>query len=120
MEAPSIHMLHVGKDERESAGWPRVSVCMATYNGERFIREQVTSILTQLSPDDEIVAVDDASQDASVAILEDFRDPRIRIICQLENRGVLRTFERVFVKPLARSFSCQIRTIFGALTRSQQ
>jgi glycosyltransferase involved in cell wall biosynthesis len=67
---------------------------MATYNGADFVREQIASILPQLGPDDEIVAVDDASQDASVAILEGFHDSRIRIIRQAENRGVVRSFER--------------------------
>jgi glycosyltransferase involved in cell wall biosynthesis len=70
------------------------SVCMAVYNGSQYIREQAASILPQLGGGDEIVAVDDASQDASVAILEGFHDPRIRIIRHAENRGVLRTFER--------------------------
>jgi len=72
----------------------KISVCMAVYNGSRYIREQVASILPQLGPDDEIVAVDDASIDTSVAILESFGDPRICIIRQVENRGVLGTFER--------------------------
>ena len=34
------------------------SVCMVTYNGERFIRQQIDSILPQLSSDDEIIASD--------------------------------------------------------------
>jgi glycosyltransferase involved in cell wall biosynthesis len=80
--------------KRLSPERPNVSVCMAVYNGAQYIREQVASIRPQLGPDDEIVAVDDASLDTSVAILESFRDPRIRIIRQAENRGVLKTFER--------------------------
>jgi glycosyltransferase involved in cell wall biosynthesis len=67
---------------------------MAVYNGSQYIRGQVESILPQLGEEGEIVAVDDASQDASVAILESFHDKRIRIIRQAENRGVVRTFER--------------------------
>jgi glycosyltransferase involved in cell wall biosynthesis len=73
---------------------PSVSVCMAVYNGATHIREQLASILPQLGGDDEIVAVDDASQDASVAIIEGFHDERIRIIRLTENRGVVRAFER--------------------------
>jgi glycosyltransferase involved in cell wall biosynthesis len=72
----------------------RLSVCMAAHNGARFIREQVESILSQLTADDEIVVVDDASSDETVAILEDLRDPRMRIIVQSRNRGALKTFER--------------------------
>jgi glycosyltransferase involved in cell wall biosynthesis len=67
---------------------------MAVYNGSQYIRDQVASILPQLGEDDEFVVVDDASQDASIAILEGFHDRRIRIIRQTENRGVVRTFER--------------------------
>jgi glycosyltransferase involved in cell wall biosynthesis len=72
----------------------RVSVCMAAYNGSQYIREQVASILPQLDRGDEIVVVDDASQDGSVAILEDFHDKRIHIIRHKKNCGVLSTFER--------------------------
>jgi glycosyltransferase involved in cell wall biosynthesis len=90
-----ISDLQLTKDGQQlSHERPSVSVCMAVYNGAQYIREQVESILPQLGPDDEIVAVDDASPDTSVAILECFHDPRIRIIRQAENRGVLRTFER--------------------------
>ncbi len=72
----------------------KISVCMATYNGERFIREQLESILGQLEDDDEIVIVDDASADGTVRSAEEFHDKRIRIIKQDRNRGVLQTFER--------------------------
>lgn len=76
----------------------RISVCMAVYNGAQYIREQVASILPQLGLDDEIVAVDDASLDTSVAVLEEFHDHRIRIIRQEHNCGVLRTFERALLE----------------------
>ncbi|MGA2085546.1 MAG: glycosyltransferase family 2 protein [Terracidiphilus sp.] len=71
-----------------------ISVCMAAYNGERFIHEQLTSILAQLSNDDEIVIVDDASSDETVAIAESFCDERIRILQQGRNCGVIKTFGR--------------------------
>ena len=67
---------------------------MAAHNGARFIREQVESILSQLRPGDELIVVDDASSDDTVAILASYRDPRIRIIPQAPNCGVLKTFER--------------------------
>lgn len=69
-----------------------ISVCMAAYNGERFIHEQLTSILAQLSSEDEIVIVDDASSDETVAIAESFCDGRIRILQQGRNHGVIKTF----------------------------
>lgn len=56
---------------------PRISVCMATRNGGRFIRRQLESILGQLSPDDEVVVSDDSSTDKTVDIIKEFHDPRI-------------------------------------------
>jgi glycosyltransferase involved in cell wall biosynthesis len=67
---------------------------MATYNGERFIHEQLASIVGQLSSDDEIIVVDDVSSDRTLAIVENFRDPRIRIVQQERNSGVIKTFNR--------------------------
>lgn len=72
----------------------KISVCMATYNGERFIHEQLASIVGQLSNDDEIIVVDDVSSDRTLAIVENFRDPRIRIVQQERNSGVIKTFNR--------------------------
>jgi glycosyltransferase involved in cell wall biosynthesis len=72
---------------------PRVSVCIAACNGARFIREQVQSILPQLGAGDELIVVDDASRDETVAILEELRDWRLRVIRQEANAGVCRTFE---------------------------
>ena len=71
-----------------------ISVCMAARNGANFIREQIASILPQLSDQDELVIVDDASQDDTTAIVESFRDPRIRMIHQESNLGVVRSFAR--------------------------
>src|SRR5690348_15623759 len=72
----------------------RVSVCMAVHNGARFLRPQVDSILSQLRQSDELVVVDDASTDASPAILESVRDARLRLLRNAENLGVLRSFEK--------------------------
>ncbi|MCL2259854.1 MAG: glycosyltransferase family 2 protein [Fibromonadales bacterium] len=56
-----------------------ISVCMATYNGERYIAEQVKSILPQLKENDELVVSDDGSTDSTIKILESFNDKRIKI-----------------------------------------
>ncbi|GAA2180418.1 hypothetical protein GCM10009785_11150 [Brooklawnia cerclae] len=78
----------------DTVGRGRVSVCMATWNGSEFIYEQITSILSELRPDDEVVVVDDASQDNTVALLRGLGDPRIKIFPQPMNRGYVRTFEK--------------------------
>lgn len=70
-----------------------ISVCMAVYNGEAYIRLQVESILAQLGPNDELLAWDDCSRDRSVEILQSFGDPRVTIHQGIKNQGVNRTFE---------------------------
>lgn len=57
-----------------------ISVCMATYNGEKYIKEQLSSILSQLSEKDEIIVSDDSSTDKTVEIIESFQDKRIKIL----------------------------------------
>jgi len=59
---------------------PPVSICMATYNGARFIADQLRSILCQLQDDDEVVVSDDGSTDDTLAIIRAFADPRIIIL----------------------------------------
>lgn len=56
-----------------------ISVCIATYNGEKFIKEQLDSILCQLSNDDEVVISDDGSTDKTLEIIESYKDKRIKI-----------------------------------------
>lgn len=53
---------------------------MATRNGERYLRDQLASILKQLGPEDELVVSDDSSTDATLAIVRSFADPRIRLL----------------------------------------
>jgi glycosyltransferase involved in cell wall biosynthesis len=72
----------------------RVSVCLAAHNGAAFIADQVRSILDQLGPADELVVVDDDSSDNTVAIIESFGDPRIRLYRNDSNVGYVRVFER--------------------------
>lgn len=57
-----------------------ISVCIATYNGEKFIKQQLTSILEQLAPADEIIVSDDNSKDNTRNIIEELNDGRIKII----------------------------------------
>lgn len=70
-----------------------VSVCMATFNGELFIGEQIHSILRQLGDDDELVIVDDSSSDATLDILSNIHDNRIKVFRNTKNIGATYTFE---------------------------
>ena len=64
---------------KRPATTPRISVCMATHNGERFIRRQLETILVQLAKDDEVVISDDSSTDGTLEIIRSFADHRIRL-----------------------------------------
>lgn len=75
-------------------GRPRISVCMAAYNGDQYIREQLQSILAQLSAEDEIIIVDDASTDQTCARIIEVDDSRIRLVKNGNNIGIRASFER--------------------------
>lgn len=67
-------------------------MCMATKNGELYLREQVESILAQLSSEDELVVSDDQSTDQTLNILSGFSDPRIKVH-HSGRRGITGNFE---------------------------
>jgi len=69
---------------------PTASVVICVYNGERFLRETLDSVLSQTMADFEVLALDDGSSDASLKVLESVRDPRLRII-RREHAGVVPT-----------------------------
>lgn len=70
-----------------------VSVCMATYNGEKFLKMQVQSILAQLDNGDELIVSDDCSTDNTIPLLKSFQDPRIKIYINSKKKGVTHNFE---------------------------
>ena len=74
----------------------KVSVAMCTYNGERFLREQLDSIVNQTYADIEIVICDDGSNDDTCEIINSYasRDDRIRFVQNSENLGFIRNFEK--------------------------
>lgn len=66
------------------------SICVATYNGERFIEQQLRSILEQIAPEDEVIVSDDGSTDQTLSIIKAFNDARIKILhsdahCYIDN-----------------------------------
>lgn len=75
----------------------KISVCMATYNGSKFILNQINSILPQLSAEDEVIIVDDSSKDSTVTILRNIRDIRIKIVVNETNIGVNKSFEKAIL-----------------------
>jgi glycosyltransferase involved in cell wall biosynthesis len=72
---------------------PKISVCMASYNGERFISRQLQSIIPQLLPTDEIIISDDSSTDATLELIKAFNDDRIRLFSGQTFRSPVYNFE---------------------------
>ncbi len=68
---------------------PLVSVLMLTYNGARFIREAIESVLAQTYTRLELIIIDDGSTDATREIIQRFSDERIRYIRHEQNAGLL-------------------------------
>ena len=73
----------------------KISVCMATYNGEKYIKQQLDSILPQIGADDEIVISDDGSTDGTIDIIHAMKDDRIRVIEGPHKGSPVPNFEHV-------------------------
>lgn len=58
----------------------KISVAMATYNGEKYIKEQIDTILNNLQENDELIISDDGSTDKTLDIIKSVDDERIKII----------------------------------------
>ena len=71
----------------------KVAVIMSTYNGEKFIREQLDSILNQTYKNIEIVVRDDGSSDGTVAIIKEYMQKYPNIVLhEGENLGFIKSF----------------------------
>ena len=72
-----------------------VSVAMTTFNGERYVSQQIRSIVSQLGVEDELIIADDGSADNTPQILEQFaiEDHRIKIL-KSKGIGIVKNFEK--------------------------
>src|SRR5687767_14186749 len=72
---------------------PLVSVVLCTWNGDRFLKEQVDSILSQTYENFELVISDDASTDGTKEILKAYEaHPKTKIFYQENNIGLIKNF----------------------------
>lgn len=71
---------------------------MATYNGERFIKQQVFSILDQLEDFDELIISDDGSSDNTVKIVSEIQDNRISLVKNVGAKGYTSNFENALLQ----------------------
>lgn len=79
-----------------SDGRPLVSVCIPTYNGALYLREALDSALSQTVSRLEVLIVDDASTDATLAVAHEYaaRDPRVRVHLNPRRLGFARNWNR--------------------------
>jgi glycosyltransferase involved in cell wall biosynthesis len=76
---------------------PLVSVVMPVFNGERFLRPAVESILGQTFGEFEFVIVNDGSTDTTASMLGGYRDERIRIVDHKTNLGITRSLNEAIL-----------------------
>lgn len=79
---------------------PKVSILVATYNGEKYLRKQLDSIINQTYENIEIIIQDDGSTDGTFRILQEYAadDPRIHAIQNKSNLGILKNFYSLISK----------------------
>ena len=79
---------------------PKVSIIMAVYNGEEFLRDSILSVLNQTHKDFEFIIVNDGSSDNSLKIIEDFQknDSRIKIVNNNQNLGLTKSLNIGFIE----------------------
>ena len=70
----------------------RISVAMATYNGEKYIEKQLVSILNNICENDEIIISDDGSTDSTLEIIKKLNKGNIKVI-KGPKKGVMKNFE---------------------------
>ena len=74
----------------------RISVAMVSYNGERYLKEQIESILQQLKEEDELVISDDGSTDRTMEIIREYQNSDSRIRClKGPGQGIKKNVEHV-------------------------
>lgn len=73
---------------------PKITVLMPVYNGEKFLREAIDSILNQTFTDFEFLIIDDASTDKTKQIINGFHDSRIIIINNKVNIGLTKSLNK--------------------------
>jgi succinoglycan biosynthesis protein ExoO len=80
----------------DEATTPRVSVIVPAYNAAGLLKRALHSALAQTMPDLELIVVDDASSDSTLALARDVaaRDPRVRVLHNEHNRGMYATYNR--------------------------
>lgn len=85
----------MNKTESEISAYPSVSVALATYNGERYLEEQLDSILSQTLKPTKIIVCDDQSSDGTRVILEKYQQKgHLRFFVNDKRLGFVGNFKK--------------------------
>lgn len=78
----------------------KVDILLATYNGEKYLKEQLDSILNQSYANFRLIISDDCSTDNTKLILEEYakKDDRIELLFSESNKGIIKNFEFLLKK----------------------
>lgn len=92
----------------------RASIAMVTYNGEKYVREQIESIQESMGEQDELIISDDGSTDKTIEILKEYeeKDSRIRVI-RGPGRGQAECELQCWRRAAGNTFFLRIRMISG-------
>lgn len=93
----------------------QVEIVMATYNGEKYIKEQLDSLLSQSHPYLLVDVCDDGSTDDTVSIVKEYekKDSRVRLFENKTNQGYIRNFMSGIVRCDSPILCCVTRMISG-------
>lgn len=75
---------------------PMITALMTTFNSSDYVCQAINSVLAQTYQNFQLLIVDDASTDSTCQLIENYRDPRIRLIRQSKNLGVGATLANAF------------------------
>lgn len=75
---------------------PKISVIVSTYNGERYIKETIASLLSQTFGDLELIVSNDGSTDRTTEIVRSFDDNRLIVVESDQNRGIAHSQNQAF------------------------
>ena len=75
-----------------------ISVCIGTFNGERYIKRQLDSVLSEIGMEDEVVISDDSSTDNTVELVRSYHDQRIKIFEHQDFHSPIYNFENAIKK----------------------
>ncbi|MEI7597375.1 MAG: glycosyltransferase [Bacteroidota bacterium] len=77
---------------------PEISVVMPVYNGAKFLREAIDSILSQTFADFEFIIIDDGSTDETISIVNSYTDSRIRLFLNERNMGIIDSLNKGLIQ----------------------